>query len=100
MQLEELLNKKKLYEGIKEILEKVINSFSSINFNDDLLSARKTLSSYFNINDEDLYSNRIASVNDNININVDKLKEVVVNIDAELEKINNDIMGAELSGSM
>ncbi len=100
MQLEDLLNKKKLYEGIKEILEKVINSFSSINFNDDLLSARKALSSYFNIDDEDLYSNKIASVNENIDINIDKLKEVVTNIDAELEKINNDLIGAELSGSM
>ena len=98
MQLEDLLNKKKLYEGMKEILEKVISSFSSITFNDDLLSAKTALASYFNINEEDLYGNKLASATDNININVSRLKEVIVMIDSELESINDKIIGIQISG--
>jgi esterase/lipase len=99
MLLEDLLNKKKLYEGIKEILEKVINSFSSIAFSDNLLSAKSTLDSYFDI-DEEIYSNKITSVNDGISSNINKLKSIVANVDLELEKINKEVIDMQISGTM
>lgn len=92
MQLEDLLNKKKLYEGMKEILERVISSFSSINFNDDLLSAKNGLDSYFDINEDHVYASKLASEIDNINNNIIKLKEVLNTVNVELEEINNQIM--------
>ena len=100
MSLEELTKKKQLYENVKEILERVIDSFSSINFNDDILCAKRALSSYFYINDEDLYTSKITGIGESINTNVDKLKELCTSIDLELEKVKNEILSAELTGGM
>ena len=100
MNLEELTKQKQLYESTKEILEKVINSFSSINFNDDMLSIKKALTSYFCINDEDLYTSKVSNASETINVNVDKLKELLVTVDTELEIIKKKILDAELANSL
>lgn len=100
MSVEELQNTKALYERIKEVLGGVVNTFSSTTFNDEILSARNALSSYFLVDDEDLYSKEILTVQDGLNVDCESIKVIISNIDIKLEEINKKIIDAQIGNYM
>ena len=97
MNKDSLNAKKQLYENLKKVLDEVVLNLSSTNFNDGLMDAKRALSSYFYVNDEDIYSNKISDISQIININVDRLKELIVLVNEQLSRINKQITDNNLS---
>lgn len=92
MNTQELIIKQRNYEDLKEVLERVVQSFSSTTFNNDMINAKRSLSSECFINDEDLYAVKLESISSTINYNVDKLKELIVLVDEKIEDIKRTIL--------
>ncbi len=97
MNKEDLQNQKNSYERLKEVLENVLNTFSSTNFNDDILYAKRALSSYLLINDEDVCSSKLSFIEENVSTDIEKIKSILIIIDEKLAKLNDKLVEAEMN---
>lgn len=97
MNKEDLQNQKNLYERLKEVLENVLNAFSSTNFNDDILYAKRALSSYLLINDEDVCSSKLSFIEENVSTDIEKIKSILVIIEEKIAKLNDKLVEASIN---